>query len=85
MSHWSFIKELENPMSCYVVKEGKFIGNGFTCGVPRRREYELNSLRYGWVVLHKVMVNEKSDAWSSVLVLEQISEGAKTSSEILLV
>jgi len=29
-------------MSCFVVREGKFIGNGFTCGVPRRQEYELN-------------------------------------------
>jgi len=32
----------KNPMSCCVVREGKFIGNGFTSGVPRRREYELN-------------------------------------------
>ena len=58
------------PMSCCVGREGRFIGNGFTSGVPMRREYVLNWLGYGC---------------GSVLVLEQISECAKISSEILLV
>jgi len=31
-----------NPMCCGAIREGQFIGNGFTSRVPRRREYEVN-------------------------------------------
>jgi len=43
MGHWLWIEEMgRNPMSRCAIREGQFIGNGFTSGVPRRREYEVN-------------------------------------------
>jgi len=43
MGYYLWIEEMGgSPTSCCAVREGQFIGNGFTSGVPRRREYEVN-------------------------------------------
>jgi len=55
-----------SPMSCCAIREGQFIGNGFTSGVPRRREYELIGIWLG--SLHKVMMHEKNDDCGGVLI-----------------